>query len=263
VQKVALAAGVSVLTFVAGIVAGIYLTRSKLDSRVSALSPDVDSTLTTQSMRASVVGAQPDDYKGVPLSIQTEVAPAISPPSSDEDRRLASRRRNFLRIYPGIQEELGLNTSELDTLALADSGEIKFSDVERELGPARYEMYLDRKSSRQKDVLIDPLRANFASADLPLSESQASQLVPVLTSELRRQFSEDNDRVVPKDPRAVLGYRDETLARQEATYRRVVEAAGLFLTPEQLAILRSTLLGRVAAVRAELSSQGRNSVNTP
>jgi hypothetical protein len=117
------------------------------------------------------------------------------------------------------------------------------------LGPGRFEQMQEFNAVSKNRQNMTTLRTQLSDIGAPLNDEQARQLAATLVEENRRSRREASSPVAPTEPHARLTYEEENLRLTEQRYERVLKAAQIYLSPEQLALLRGNLTRTASSVR--------------
>jgi hypothetical protein len=208
--------------------------------------------------------------------------------------RMALRRVDIQRNYPGLAEELGLSQKDADALfellvenqekmtaefsamrgaaqmdqAARDEMSRKSQALQRELetqvaallGPARYaqwQEYRQTQSGRQQAVQMG---RQLAEIGQPLSDVQQRALAKVLVVEQERMtqtMQELTRNLNPSDPQARLQVQEQAMKLEEEYNRRVLDAASGTLSARQIASLKQQYETQAAMSAAQRRADQR------
>jgi hypothetical protein len=217
----------------------------------SVAAPAATATASSSQQSASQSGDSP--MKGILEAMSTPEA---------QDAMRSSMRREMTRMYPDIEQELGITAQEKQKLfdlmadqdrdingmmlAMQDPAaarEMQRKMVEEErtheakvsalLGSKypKWEEYKGTVAARQE---VDDLRRTLSAGRIPLSETQSTQLVTSFATEMRRNSRDEREW---NSSSAALNSPDlmrETMQREVDSQNRLVDVASRVLSSAQL-----------------------------
>lgn len=182
-----------------------------------------------------------------PLYVLAGVGPA-------DESRIASELGKSR--YPDVEKEVGLDPSEADALFLMVFRNAREPDVEQRLGSARYQLWKDYQSTRDSSRVVNTLRTNLAASSDPLRDEQVKALTGTILAEQRRRTTELRQRMFPtRDPREQMDQDEQGINISEASYGRIVEAAGSYLSAQQLFVMQNSMNQLIALQRRSLAER--------
>ncbi|MDQ2640361.1 MAG: hypothetical protein M3Y79_07265 [Pseudomonadota bacterium] len=223
---------------------------------------------------------QPEGRVALPVA-QAEPAtvrvpdPAIRPvqlsavAGLDCDRQWESQRQVAVRSPPELnltaeeQQQYGrlyLRQLPLARVCQVDGEQpLSATDYQRELqrllGPARYELLAESRALQNTRNNIQTFRQQLAVTANPLTEEQGRRLEETIVAENRRTRSLQAGQAAPDDPLARLQFDEEGVALTVERFERVLAAGRGYLTAQQLDVLKANFDRQLLSERAGVAAR--------
>jgi hypothetical protein len=222
-----------------------------------------------EALRRSM--AMPNADRAVVVNTMAKQADELRKDPAVREAMLAQLRARLPSEYPDLGKALGLTYEQLDALLdlLASQqmnppltpAELE-GPIEAQLGPEKFQKFLEYRRTKASRLQVDELRTALSPTAHPLTDQQQETLLDRMSAEQKLRAEEIRSKRtalggpgVPLAPNESLGLNELVLKSTEEGNQRVLEEAGNYLKPEQVAALRSMLEQQLSVSRASLRLQ--------